>query len=269
MSSWTPDPGAADHDADRQYVAPLECLEPRLMMAATGVTKLRILDSSGAEGSAVSPGQVAFVVKRLGSKVGKAVVKYRTIALASPQAAVLGADLAFAQGRLVFKPGQKTKQIVVNLVGNAVAEDNRLFGVQLFKPKGARLNKGVGFGTIADDDGANPSISINDISVVEGNNGTKTVFFNVTLSKVSGNVVTVKYQSSAGSATAPEDYIAVPLQTLTFNPGETSKSIAVQIVNDTIPAKKLFETFFMNLSNPTNATLAKSVGTATIEDNDQ
>ncbi len=266
-------PGSACDTSQEQW-AGLEGLEARTLMsvaplAVVGASKVKILNASAAEGSAATPGKANFVVKRVGDATTKAVVKYRTIQLQSVDAATLGADLQAVTGKLVFKPGQKTKFITVNFVGNDLPEDSKRFGVQLFKPKNTKLAKSVGIGTIANDDGNNPAISINDIFVVEGNNGTKTVLFTVTLSKTHNQVVTVQYKSSAGSATAPEDYIAVPLQTLTFQPGETSKTIAVQIVGDTIPAKKLFETFFMNLSNATNATIAKAVGECTIEDNDQ
>src|SRR5690606_11997580 len=101
---------------------------------------------------------------------------------------------------------QKSKQITVNLIGNAVAEDFRRFAVELFKPKKATFAKKLGYGTIADDDSLLPQLSINDIHVVEGNSGTKTVHFTVTLSKASGDTITVDYKSSAGSAHAPEDY---------------------------------------------------------------
>lgn len=251
---------------DRASFPTLDALEPRLMLSVA--TKIKILDAAGAEGSAVNPGQIVFTVKRIGSTVGTAKVKYRTIGLADADAADITTDLTAVAGRLVFKAGQKTKQITVNLVGNAVDEGSKRFGIQLFKPQNTKLAKSIGYGTIAEDDGADPAITINDIAVVESNSGTKTVNFTVTLSKVSGNVVTVQYKSSAGNAIAPEDYIAVPLQTLTFNPGQTTKTISVQIVGDTIPAQALFETFFMNLSNATNATIADSRGECTIQDND-
>jgi hypothetical protein len=258
----------------------LESLEARTLMSAAplntaGGSKVKILNASAAEGSAASPGKINFLVKRLGDVSAKSVVKFRTIALSSVDAAVLGADLQAAFGKLVFKPGQKNQTITVNLIGNDLAQDSRRFGVELFKPKNTKLAKSVGVGTIADDDGNTPALTINDISVVEGNSGTKTVFFTVKLSKVSNQVVTVKYATKDGSATSnfnplqngPEDYIPVS-GTLTFQPGETTKTIAVQIVGDTIPAKKLFEVFYMNLSAATNATIAKAVGEATIEDND-
>ena len=250
----------------------LEAMEKRLLMAAS---KLRVLSASAPEGSAANPGVVAFTVKRLGDRTQKAKVRYRTIALQNGPAAVLGADLQAAFGKLVFKPGQKTKRIFVRLIGNSVQEPSKQFAIQLFKPKRTRIANAFAVGTIADDDGANPTLSINDIAVVEGNKGTKTVFFQVALSKASAQTVSVKYATKDGSATSkfnklqngPEDYIATN-GTLTFAPGQTVKSIAVQVVGDTFPAQKLFETFFITLSNATNASIAKGTGTATIEDND-
>lgn len=244
----------------------LDRLESRILLAAT---KLRVLNAAANEGSADAPGRISFVVKRLGDKSGKAKVKYRTMPVVGGNAAVLGADLAFQRGKIKFKPGQKKQTIRIDLIGNDVQENSRNFFVELFKPKNAKLAKQRAIGTIVDDDGALPGITINDIAVVEGNRGTKTVNFTVRLSRVSNQTVTVQYRSQAGSATAPEDYIAVPLQTLTFAPGEFVKKIPVQIVGDTIPAQKLFETFYINLSNPTNATLVRARGEGVIEDNDR
>ncbi len=260
--------GTSARDQNPQWTG-LEAMEPRLLLSAKAPIQLRINNSSGVEGTLADPGQVVFQVRRLGAQNVKSVVKYRTIMLTgNPDHAVWGDDFHYAQGRLVFKKGQKNQYIVVNLIGNDDPNNTKVFGVQLFKPKNAKVTKAYAVGYILDNNSASPSLSINDVQVVEGNSGTKTVFFTVTLSKVHNQVVTVDYKSSAGTATAPEDYIAVPLQTLTFNIGETVKSIAVQIVGDTIEAKRLFEEFYITLTNPSNATLGKAVGVGTIEDND-
>src|SRR5207244_10166284 len=66
---------------------------------------------------------------------------------------------------------------------------------------------------------AQPGLSINDVSTTEGNSGTKTLTFTVTLAAVSNLTVTVNFATANGTATAPTDYVATN-GTLTFNPGD-------------------------------------------------
>jgi hypothetical protein len=110
-----------------------------------------------------------------------------------------------------------------------------------------------------------PSVGSTDPSVTEGDSGTKNATFVVSLSAASTDAVTVDYATGDSSATAPADY-ARTTGTLTFAPGETSKSVTVAVVGDTMDEHH--ETFFLNLSNPTNAGLAELRGVATILDND-
>src|SRR5207244_5009620 len=110
--------------------------------------------------------------------------------------------------------------------------------------------------TILDNDPL-PSLSINNPTIVEGNNGNVQVTFTVTLSAVSGRAVTVDYATADGTATAPADYTAIPTTTLTFNPGETTKSFTIQINPDHLD--ELNDTFTVNLSNPANATIAPPI----------
>ena len=85
--------------------------------------------------------------------------------------------------------------------------------------------------TITDDD-ATPTLSVNDVSVTEGNSGTTNATFTVSLSAASGRTVTVNYITAAISATASVDYNEVSGE-LTFNPGETSKTVNVEVIGDT------------------------------------
>jgi hypothetical protein len=90
--------------------------------------------------------------------------------------------------------------------------------------------------------------------------------FTVSLSAVSGSTVTVDFTTANGSAVAPSDYLSVS-GTLTFAPGEVSKQITVQTVGDVVVEAN--ETFSVNLSNPTNATIAGAgYGLGTITNND-
>src|SRR5262249_20577649 len=111
-----------------------------------------------------------------------------------------------------------------------------------------------------------PSLSINDVSIVEGDAGTKVLNFTVTLSAASALTVTANYATANGTATAPSDYTAIPSTLLTFNPGDTTKTIAVTINGDV--SFEPDETFTVNLSSPINATISKAAGTGTIQNDD-
>src|SRR5205814_2734277 len=105
-----------------------------------------------------------------------------------------------------------------------------------------------------------------DVTVSEGNSGTTNANFTVTLSTASSKTVTVNYATADGTATAPSDYVSIPSTTLTFTPGQTTKTIAVSVNGDIVDEND--ETFTVNLSNPTNATLSTATGTGTIIDDD-
>lgn len=106
-----------------------------------------------------------------------------------------------------------------------------------------------------------PTLSISDVSITEGNSGFSTMVFTVNLSTASQQSITVNYATADGTAIAPQDYTATT-GTLTFAPNQTSQTIAVQIAGDTIVEPD--EIVVVNLTNPTNATIADSQGIGTI-----
>ena len=110
-----------------------------------------------------------------------------------------------------------------------------------------------------------PSITLSDVTVTEGNSGTRTATFTVTLSAASSQPVTVAYATANGTATAGSDYQAGS-GTLTFAPGETTKTIPVLVSGDRLAEPN--ETFVVNLSSPTNATIADGQGVGTITDDE-
>jgi uncharacterized repeat protein (TIGR01451 family) len=97
-----------------------------------------------------------------------------------------------------------------------------------------------------------PSVIIGDASITEGNAGSSIAHFPVTLSSAATLSVTANYATANGSAIAPSDYISTS-GTLTFSPGQTSKTIDVTVNGDT--AVEIDETFTVNLSGGTNALL--------------
>src|SRR5262245_2251180 len=98
------------------------------------------------------------------------------------------------------------------------------------------------------------SLSIRDAEVVEGDSATVDAVFTVSLAPASMQRVTVSVATADFTARAPADYTAVPPTTLTFEPGETEKTIAVAVNGDAIAEQNEF--FTVNLSKPTNTTIA-------------
>ena len=124
--------------------------------------------------------------------------------------------------------------------------------------------------TLTDNDDA-PVLSIDSPSAAEGDNTTATLTFTVSLAPASGKTVTVGYADRlTGTATAGTDYTALTAGTLTFAPGETSKTIDVTVAGDT--TEEPDETVVLRLSSAANATLdgggATLDATGTITDDD-
>ena len=164
----------------------------------------------------------------------------------------------------------ETRTISVPVLGDTVLEPNETFNVTLGTPSNAAvtLADATGVGTINNDDAA--ALSINDVSVSEGNSGTTNATFTVTLDAAVQGGFTVPVSSANGSATSGSDYTAIPGGTtlsFTGTAGET-RTISVAVIGDT--TLEANETFTVNLGTPSNAavTLADSSGTGTINNDD-
>lgn len=111
-----------------------------------------------------------------------------------------------------------------------------------------------------------PVLAISNATVTEGNNGTTIAAFTLALSAATTQTVTVTYATVDGSATAGDlDYTPL-FGTVSFLPGETSKSIAVSVRGDTKPEPS--ESFFLSLTAPVNCTLASTTAAGTIINDD-
>lgn len=108
-----------------------------------------------------------------------------------------------------------------------------------------------------------PMILIADRTMVE--NDRAGAVFTVSLSAATGRMVTVDFATADDSARAGLDYEASS-GTLTFAPGVTTQMLTIPILNDTLDEPS--ETFFVNLSNPSNGTIADEQGVGTIQDDD-
>jgi hypothetical protein len=193
------------------------------------------------------PGDTNFAVftVTLSSPSGSPItVQYAT----NNREALAGSDYEATTGTVTFQPGETSQTIRIPIIPDDVLEGTETFEVRLSNPVNATLGAFRGRATILDDDG--PEIRINDVRIVEGNTGTKNAVFTVTRSGSSTGSVRVNYATANGTATAGSDYRAVGGR-LTFAAGETSKTISVPIIGDTLPEST--ETFLVNLSNATGS----------------
>ena len=122
--------------------------------------------------------------------------------------ATAGSDYVAKSGTLTFAPGTVQATFNVTINGDTTVEPDETFVVNLSSPAGALIADGQGVGTITNDDVTTPTLSISDVSVVEGNSGTTTARFVVSLSAASTSTVTVGYATANGTATAGSDYVA-------------------------------------------------------------
>lgn len=111
-----------------------------------------------------------------------------------------------------------------------------------------------------------PGLSIDDVTVVEGNAGTVDAAFTVTLAPASSQSVTVDFTTEPGTATEGIDYQDTT-GTLTLAAGQTTGTITVLVNGDTDAEPD--ETLFVNLSNAVNATIADDQGQGTIANDDE
>ena len=176
--------------------------------------------------------------------------------------AVAGSDYTATGSTLTIQAGSETGTITVPILNDAVSEPAETFTVTLNSPTNATISDDEGVGTITDND-ALPSLRINDVIVMEAS-GARAVF-TVTLSAVSGQVVTVDYATSDVTAVAGSDYTATS-STLTIQAGSPTGTIRVPILNDALDEPD--ETFTVRLSNPGNATLENQEGVGTITEDD-
>jgi len=108
-------------------------------------------------------------------------------------------------------------------------------------------------------------MDVKDASVVEGDKGTTSVSVTVTLNRTSDQTVSVAYQTVNGTAVAGTDYVAAS-GTLTFQPGQTSRTIVLAIKGD--HKREPNETFTVRLSNAVGANINRGVATVTIINDD-
>ena len=206
-------------------------------------------------------GTVTITVRRNGSTSTAASVNYAT----SNLSAEAGKDYISTSGKLDFAAGETTKTFPVQIVNRPTIDGNKTVKLTLSSP-----TSGVNLGfqspatlTILDEDATPISgsgvilFTATNFNVQKGKIAYVTVMRNINPTQIA----TVQYATSDRTAFTNADYTP-SAGTLTFLPGETSKTIAVNILS----AAKSERIINLTLSNPTQAQLGLDyITTLTIE----
>jgi serralysin len=166
---------------------------------------------------------------------------------------------------LTFLSSETTKTVSVTINGDSTFEANETFFMNLSNASNATISDSQGLGTISNDDLA-PTFAIDNATVTEGNSGATTATFTVTKTGATELTATVSAATSNGTASSSSDYLAVASTILTFAPSETTKTVSVTINGDS--TFEADETFFVNLSTASSATISDSQGLGTITNDD-
>lgn len=176
--------------------------------------------------------------------------------------AVTGGDYTAASGTLTFAAGETSKTISITLLPDTLDEINESFTVSLSNPTNSTILDGTGVVSITDDDSP-PALTVADVTENE-NVGTATV--TISLNTISGQNVSFDWTTANNTALAGSDYTASSGTTKTIAAGATSTTVTVPITDDTMDEAS--ETFYLNISNALNASIADNSGLVTITDND-
>lgn len=175
--------------------------------------------------------------------------------------ATAGSDYTATGTDVTFNPGETSKPVTVDTLGSS---DGGTFSIAVSNPT-AGATIATGSSTVTITNAPLPSLSVSDVSISEGNAGTKNAAFVVSLSAPATQPITVGFFTADGTANAGSDYTATS-GSLTFAVGETSKTVNVPVLGDTTVEND--ETFTLTLGQPVNAPITKAVGTATIINDD-
>ncbi|MFC0348983.1 retention module-containing protein, partial [Undibacterium danionis] len=160
-------------------------------------------------------------------------------------------------GTVTVPPGSTGFQVRVGTVVDGLVEGSET--ISLSASTSQNNTPLVGTGTINDGDVTTVNIS----GPSDVNEAIGTITYTISLSAPSQLPVTVSYSSRDGSALAGSDYSAIS-GTVTFAPGETTKTVTVSITNDAIYEGA--ENFSLNLSGVVNASIGSGTVVTTIHD---
>ncbi len=228
--------------------------------------RLSISDVTKQEGSDLSMTPFEFVLN-LSAPSEKYI--FTTYELADGTARSIDNDYYYTPyGEVHFPPGTTVATLTAYVFADGMVEPNESFFVNLLDPSETTLSDRQAMGTIVNDDTAAniPTISIGDASIVEGNSGSRWMYFDVTLSFAYSQEIRVNYQTANGSATTSNNDYVSAAGTLRFASNVRTQTIAVSIKGD--KKKEADERFSVLLSNAVRGAITDNLGIGTIINDD-
>ncbi len=171
--------------------------------------------------------------------------------------ATAGDDFTATSGNTTIPAGQQSATITIDILSDSIDEPDETFSLQIDEPSNAIIGDGISILTILDDD-ALPTLSVSDETVSED---AGTVEVTISLNTESGRDVSFDYETVDNSATAGEDYTS-NTGSATISAGDTSTTVSIAILNDDLG--ELEESFHLEISNPTLATIDNDTGVIAI-----
>jgi hypothetical protein len=179
--------------------------------------------------------------------------------------AVSGSDYTSSSGMLSIPPGQTLGVLTAPVLGDTLYEADEFFLMNLSTTGMANLLDPTAVGTIFNDDDP-PSLTISDVQIPEGNAGMSMADFAVSISEASGLPAQVDFSTFNGTATAGKDYMEASGQ-LIFPAMSTAPQIASVMIQGDLQFEPN-ETFFVQLTQPVDATIADGLAVGTILNDD-
>lgn len=201
--------------------------------------------------------QISFTVSLTTASPEAWTVSYAT----SDATAQAGVDYISGAGTLTFLPGETSKTVSIDIIGDTQVEEDEAFSIFVTGPANAMQATGV----VLNDDVPRPLVFITSAAAVEGQTGVSELTFQVVLSRPGDQTIAVDYGTADGTAFAGVDY-APQAGTLTFAPGETSKAISIMVLGDL--NHEADETVLVNIGGAANATIGTAQGVGTIINDD-
>lgn len=186
-----------------------------------------------------------------------------------------GSDYTALTNRVVtFPAGATAGSVTVTVNGDGLVEADELLTVTLTDAQNLKIALDEGLGTITNDDSTPPpppppvgrTIVIGDASVAEGNHGSRTMSFTLTLDGPAVGNERVEVDSVDGSARRDSDYARIKDLVVKFPAGATTRTVTVKVFGDKQPEAD--ETFSLALSKPGHVAVVDTEGIGTILDDD-